>query len=100
MAGTLTDKVKRKLDITWSDEDTDARVADIIDTAIPTMVHKLGLPEGYTFEEAGPELNLFLAWCLYEWNHAADEFDGNYLGEIIQVRNKWAVKGAASDAQG
>lgn len=100
MAGTLKDKVKRKLDITWSDEDTDARVDDIIDTAIPTMRHKLGLPEGYAFEEAGPELNLLLAWCLYEWNHAADEFDANYLGDIIQVRNKWAVKGATSDAQG
>lgn len=93
MAETLNDKVKRKLDITWTDDGTDARVADIIDIALPTMRHKLGLPETYDFETPGQEQNLLLSWCLYEWNHAADEFDANYLGDVIQVRNKWAVGG-------
>lgn len=99
MAETLKDKVKRKLDITWTDDGTDARVADIIDIALPTMRHKLGLPETYDFETPGQEQNLLLSWCLYEWNHAADEFDANYLGDVIQVRNKWAVE-ADSDAEG
>lgn len=99
MAETLKDKVKRKLDITWTDDGTDARVADIIDIALPTMRHKLGLPETYDFETPGQEQNLLLSWCLYEWNHAADEFDANYLGDVIQVRNKLAVEGD-SDADG
>lgn len=95
MAQELTALVKRKLDITWSDETTDARVSDIIAVAVPTMRHKLGVPRDYTFEEAGQEQALFLSYCLYEWNHAAADFDANYLNDILQVRQKWQV---SSDA--
>lgn len=95
---TLTALVKRKLDITWSDADTDARVADIIDAAEPTMRHKLGLPEGFDFTAAGQERSLLLSYCLYEWNQAVNEFDGNYLNDILQVRQKWAVRGVSDDA--
>lgn len=99
MAETLTDKVKRKLDITWSDEGTDARVADIVATAEPTMRHKLGLPDTFDFMTPGQEQNLLLAWCLYEWNHAADEFDGNYLNDILQVRQKHLTQQVLEAAQ-
>lgn len=95
---TLTALVKRKLDITWSDADTDARVADIIDAAEPTMRHKLGLPEGFDFTAAGQERSLLLSYCLYEWNQAAQDFDSNYLNDILQVRQKWAVAGVSDDA--
>lgn len=95
MAETLTDKVKRKLDITWSDTGTDARIADIIDAAKPTMRHKLGLPDTYDFEMPGQEQQLLLSWCLYEWNHATDEFDGNYLNDILQVRQRLAAQPSA-----
>lgn len=91
---TLTALVKRKLDITWSDETTDARVADIIAAAEPTMRHKLGLPEGFDFTAAGQERSLLLSYCLYEWNQAVSEFDTNYLNDILQVRQKWSVLGS------
>lgn len=91
---TLTALVKRKLDITWSDDVTDARVADIIEAAQPTMRHKLGLPDSYDFTAAGQERSLLLSYCLYEWNQAAGEFDANYLNDILQVRQKWAVRDA------
>lgn len=94
MAETITDIVKRKLDITWSDEATDARIADIIAAAEPTMRHKLGLPESYDFAAVGQERSLFLSYCLYEWNQAANEFDANYLNDILQVRQRWAVRSA------
>ena len=98
MDDTLTALVKRKLDITWSDDDTDARVADIIAVAEPTMRHKLGLPAGFDFTAPGQERALLLSWCLYEWNQAAAEFDTNYLNDILQVRQKWAVAGVSADA--
>ena len=98
MADTLTDLVKRKLDITWSDDVTDARVADIVAAAEPTMRHKLGLPEGFDFTAPGQERNLLLSWCLYEWNQATGEFDGNYLNDILQVRQKWSVAEVSGDA--
>ena len=97
MALILKDLVKRKLDITWDDEDTEARIADIISIATPVMRHKLGTPEDFKFETEGQEQVLFLSYCLYEWNHAASEFDTNYLNDILQVRQKWQVE-AMKDA--
>ena len=83
----LIDQVKRKLDITWVDEDTDRRVADIMDAVSPVLQHKLGItdPE-FDFSKPGRENMLFLALCLYEWNHSANEFDENYSNEIAQCR--------------
>lgn len=93
----LIDQVKRKLNITWSDEDTDARVADIVDSAQISMRHKLGLSDEFDFADKGQENNLFLAYCLYEWNHAAHEFDANYLNDILQIRQKYEVKTYETD---
>ena len=89
----LFDKVKQKLNITWEDEDTNSRIQNIIGSAIPTLTHKLGITDEYfDFADVGAEHNLFLAYCLYEWNHATNEFDDNYSNEIAQIRRKWEVK--------
>lgn len=93
----LHDQVRRKLNITWSDEDTDSRVADIVSAAEVAMGHKLGTPDGFDFSQPGQENVLFLAWCLYEWNHAANEFDQNYLNDILQVRQKLEVEANEAD---
>ena len=83
----LIDQVKRKLDITWSDENTDRRVADIVDSVSPVLKHKLGIADlEYDFSKPGLENMLFLALCLYEWNHSANEFDVNYANEIAQCQ--------------
>lgn len=79
----LSDQVKLKLDITWSDEGTDKRVANIVDSVAPVLRHRLGIsnPE-FDFSKAGLENMLFLALCLYEWNHSANEFWDNYADDI------------------
>lgn len=84
----LIDQVKRKLNITWSDEETDSRVNDIVVSAEPIMKRKLAISADapYDFSISGPENALFLAYCLYEWNHAANEFDDNYANEIAETR--------------
>lgn len=97
MADTLTDKVKRKLDITWDDEGTNARISDIIEGAKPTVRHKIGLPDYYDFETAGQEQAFFLSYCLYEWNHASDEFDDNYRNDLLQLRQKWSLESIKED---
>lgn len=93
MTERLTAQVKRKLNITWSDDDTDNRVQDIIQSAISTLKHKLGIadPE-FDFSEYGDENTLFLAYCLYEFNHCANEFDDNYSNMVAQVRQKHEVE--------
>ena len=83
----LIDQVKRKLDITWSDENTDKRVADIVASVSSVLKHRLGITEPeFDFSKAGLENMQFLALCLYEWNHAANEFDANYANELAQCR--------------
>ena len=90
---TLLAQVKRKLNITWEDDDTTARIEEIIDSAIPDLKHKLGIvEEDFDFSQAGTEHSLFLAWCLYEWNHSLPEFDDNYANIIAQCRAKHEVK--------
>lgn len=91
MSGTLFDLVKGKLNITWSDEDTDSEINRIIEDGQVEMRRKLGTPDDYDFAIEGQERKLFLSWCLYEWNHASNEFDSNYLNDIMQVRQKYEV---------
>lgn len=89
---TLYEQVKGKLNITWEDKDTAARVNKIIDSAIPDLIHKLGITDNdFDFSVDGAENTLFLAYCLYEWNHALNEFDENYARMIAQVRAQHEV---------
>lgn len=92
MLEKLYPQVKRKLNITWSDEDTDSRVEDIIQSAIPTLIHKLGIADpDFDFSVPGMENDLFKAFCFYKWNHCENEFDENYANNIAQVRAIHAV---------
>ena len=87
MTERLKAQVKRKLNITWSDPDTENRVQDIIESAIPTLIHKLGITDpNFDFAEPGIANTLFKAYCLYEWNHCINEFDVNYSNDIATVR--------------
>ena len=90
---TLFEQVKRKLNVTWEDDDTTNRITEIIASAIPTLKHKLGIFEvDFDFSIDGTENMLFKNYCLYEWNHAVNEFDDNYANDIAQVQAQWAVK--------
>lgn len=93
MTERLIAQVKRKLNITWNDADTTARVQDIIQSAIPDVKNILGIADpDFDFSEYGTENTLFLAYCLYEWNHVLNEFQTNYANEIAQTRAKYEVK--------
>lgn len=92
MNETLLALVKRKLNVTWEDDDTTTRITEIIESAIPDLIHKLGITDdAFDFSVAGMERNLFLAYCLYEWNHALSDFDNNYSNLIAQCRAKHEV---------
>lgn len=96
----LIDQVKRKLNVTWSDVDTDARIADIMDSVAPALRHKLGITDPkFDFEEPGMEKTLFLNMCFYEWNHSANEFDDNYANEIAQCRAIHEVESQESEGE-
>lgn len=85
--------VKRKLNITWTDTDTEARVDEIMAIAEADLRPKLALPADYDLGTPGQEQKLFLALCLYEWNHVSNEFDSNYANDILQARQRHIVNG-------
>lgn len=93
MTDLLFEQVKNKLNVTWSDDETDARIKTIIADAIPTLIHRLGIADAdFDFSSKGEEHTIFLAYCFYEWNHCVNEFEDNYAKMIATVRAKNAVK--------
>ena len=98
---TLFAQVKRKLNVTWSDEETTARIEEIIDNAIPDLIHRLGISDvDYDFSVPGAENNLFKSYCLYEWNHCLNEFFDNYADDIAQIQAKNDVKHYLLNSEG
>lgn len=96
----LLGQVKRKLNITWEDAETNALVEELIASAIPTVKHKLGIVGDFDFAVEGQENTLFRNYCLYEYNHCANEFDVNYSNEIAQLRAVHEVKNYVAENGG
>ena len=85
-------QVKRKINYTWEDDDTTARVNEIIDNAIPSLIDRLGITDNdFDFSVAGEENTIFLNYCFYEWNHALADFENNYAHIIDKVRTRNTV---------
>lgn len=91
----LTEAVRRKLRITWNDDATDARVADVAAHATPAVARLVGIDpaDGTAMEAmlADPEaVALVCNAAYYEWNDAMDEFRRNYADEIhaMRIRNE------------
>ncbi len=101
MNDTLFAQVKRKLNITWDDDDTNSVVEDIIQSAIPVIIHKIGITDtSFDFSLPGIENNLFRAYCLYCYNHCENEFDVNYSNDIAQARAIHEVKQYQAETEG
>lgn len=89
------DPVKRHLNITWSDTDTESKLIDRMCDAEAALNHKLGATIDYFVP--GQERELYLAYMLYSWNDCLNEFDEAYRDEIIQIRHKYEVAAARED---
>ena len=89
MPVAAVDLIKRHLHITWSDEDTDNRIIEMMCDAEVALNHKLGATIDYF--QPGQERQLYKDYCLYAWNNCLDQFDSAYRAEIMQVRHKYEV---------
>ena len=94
-ARSYMDPVKRHLNITWNDTDTEAKLIDQMCDAEIALNHKLGATINYFVP--GAERRLYLAYMLYSWNDCLNEFDSAYRAEIIQIRHKYEVAAARED---
>lgn len=92
MNDELFAQVKRKLNITWDDEDTNNRLEDIINSAISFLLNRLGIADpAFDFSAAGDENTLFKNYCLYEYNHILSEFFVNYAELLDSTRARHEV---------
>lgn len=96
MPMAAVDLVMRHLHITWSDEDTDRRVIEIMHDAEAALNHKLGATIDYF--QPGQERQLYKNYCLYAWNDCLEQFDEAYRAEILQIRHKYEVAAHRKDA--
>lgn len=90
----LTDDVKSYLNITWSDDETDAHVARIIANMRPYVANLVGASDVTCFDKPGLDQSLFLSACFYEWNNSRDEFLTNCADDIRASRNAHEVEHA------
>lgn len=86
----LVDKVRRKLRVTYQDDEVDGRIAEIMEQADLDLRSMLGITDSsFDFSTAGTERALYLAYCFYEWNDALDDFEVNYAEKIAKCRDRW-----------
>ncbi|MCD8152044.1 MAG: hypothetical protein LUD71_03010 [Clostridiales bacterium] len=101
---------KGKLNITWSDTGTDARLEAILNDTVPAVSNMVGLTYDYDEEEAldeagevfdyslpSMERNLLLNYMAYEWNHQADIFRSAYWQEIAACRQRHTLLAEAAE---
>ena len=99
MTSDTSSAVKRKLSISWDDQQTDLRVADVMDATTAWLNSRLGFPATHEFTSAdGEPWSLFLNACLYEWSNALDAFAESYAAEIRACRG--VVISSQQDADG
>ena len=89
---SLTASFKRMASITWSDDDTDAQVKDIMEDAEQKMNHMLGAEIDYSVP--GDERQLYIDYCLYRWNGVSEQFESAYRSDILRIRHRYEVKKA------
>lgn len=90
MGGSGTDvmaAVRRKLNVTWQDEETEQRLCEVVDSVSSRLASLVGYDDLHVFNsDDGGAWGLFLNGCLYEFSDAWDDFVLNYEREIQSVR--------------
>ena len=92
----LLAELKRYLDITWEDVHTDAKLSGILSRAVTKLRSYAGNSD-LAFEAGSEELQLLLDMCRYVYNNASEDFETNYLADLIMFRAKYMVEAVKAD---
>lgn len=87
--GLLT-AVRNYLDITWEDPAGDEKLSGIIARGMQYINKVAGAELDYTVEDKPREL--LFDYCRYARSNALDEFQGNYLHELLSLQIAQEVK--------
>ena len=96
MEQTLLDTLKNYLDITWQDTHTDAKLSGILARAQTKLCAYAGVAS-LSFAEGTDELQLLLDMCRYVYNNASEDFEANYLPDLLMLRAKYKVEAVNAD---
>ena len=81
--------VRNYLDITWTDASGDAKLTGIIHRGMAYLDSAAGEPLDYAVEDKPREL--LFDYCRYVRSNALDEFQANYLSELLTLQNQKEV---------
>lgn len=81
--------VKNYLDITWGDPDGDTKLSGIIMRGMRYLDKVAGAELDYSVEDKPREL--LMDYCRYVRSNALDEFQNNYLHELLSLQIETAV---------
>lgn len=81
---TLLSDVRNYLDITWEDEATDKKLEGIIERGKKYIDRAAGAELDYETEDKPKEL--LLDYCRYVRSGALEEFQNNFLSELLTLQ--------------
>jgi hypothetical protein len=82
--------VRNYLDITWADVAGDEKLTGIIARGIKYLNETAGAVLDYTLEEKPREL--LMDYCRYARSNKLEEFQVNYLHELLSLQNEYEIK--------
>lgn len=85
----LLEDVKNYLDITWDDEATEKKLTGIIERGMKYLNNIAGTELDYTEEDKSKEL--LMDYCRYVRSNALEEFQNNYLHELLSLQIRQEV---------
>ena len=80
----LLDAVRNYLDVTWTDDAGDEKLSGIIARGMKYLNSVAGAELDYTVEDKPREL--LMDYCRYVRSSALDEFQTNYLPELLTLQ--------------
>lgn len=86
----LLEAVRNYLDITWVDVAGDEKLSGIISRGIKYIDNLAGVVMDYSIEDKPREL--LFDYCRYVRSNALDEFQANYLHELLSLQISEEVK--------
>jgi hypothetical protein len=92
----LLKKIKNYLDITWElDETEEEKLLGLINSGKSYLNRRAGAEIDFESDDDG--LMMLKDYVRYARSNALDEFENNYLHEIISLRNKYQFGGDSDD---
>lgn len=86
----LLEAVRNYLDISWTDSAGDEKISGIISRGMKYIDGIAGAAQDYSLEDKPREL--LFDYCRYVRSNALDEFQSNYLHELIALQNSVEVR--------